>query len=74
MALTITTGQELKLTVQSVNPAVVTRSKTIRYVNPLATNAVDANLTNLARDLFASSKNTYKATKGTIEMGYLSET
>ena len=74
MAMAITTGQEMKLTVQSVDTMVNSRSKTIRYIDPLATNAVDAKLTGLAKDLFANSQNTYKATKGTIELGYLSET
>lgn len=73
MAMSITTGQEMKITVQSVDPVVNSRSKTIRYIDPLAANSVDAKLTNLARDLFANSQNTYKATKGTIELGYLSE-
>lgn len=74
MAMAITTGQEMKLTVQSVDTMVNSRSKTIRYIDPLATNAVDAKLTGLAKDLFENSQNTYKATKGTIELGYLSET
>lgn len=74
MAMTITTGQEMKLTVQSVDPTVNSRSKTIRYIDPLAANSTDVKLTGLAKDLFASSTNTYKATKGTIELGYLSET
>ena len=74
MAMAITTGQEMKLTVQSVDSTVNSRSKTIRYIDPLATNSTDVNLTGLAKDLFASSDNTYKATKGTIELGYLSET
>lgn len=73
MAVSLTTGQEMKLTVQSVDPTVNSRSKTIRYVNPLATNTTDLNCTALARDLFASSQNTYKATKGSIELGYLDE-
>lgn len=74
MAVAITTGQEMKLTVQSVDPTVNSRSKTIRQLDPMATNTTDKNCTALARDLFASSLNTYKATKGTIELGYLSET
>lgn len=74
MAVAVTSGQEMKLTVQSVDPVVNSRSKTIRYIDPLATNTTDANCTALARDLFASSQNTYKATKGTIDLGYLSET
>lgn len=72
--INITTGQELKLTVQSVDPSVNSRNKTLRYFNPLATKSVDANLTALARDLFANSDNTYKATKGIVELGYLNET
>jgi len=74
MAVSVTTGQEMKLTVQSVDPVVNSRSKTIRYIDPLATNTTDQNCTALARDLFASSQNTYKATKGSIDLGYLSET
>lgn len=74
MALSITTGQEMKLTIQSVDPTVNSRSKTIRYIDPLASNTTDINCTSLARDLFANSQNTYKATKGTIDLGYLNET
>ena len=74
MAVSITTGQEMKLSVQSVDQFVNSRTKTIRQIDPLAANSVDAKLTNLARDLFANSTNTYKATKGTIELGYLNET
>lgn len=73
MAMAITAGQEMKLTVQSVDTFVNSRSKSIRYIDPLAANSVDAKLTNLARDLFANSTNTYKATKGTIDLGYLNE-
>lgn len=71
--ISLTTGQELKLSVQNVDTTVTTKSKTIRYLNPLATNSVDKNLTALARDLFANSQNTYKTTRGTIDIGYLSE-
>ena len=73
MAVAIGTVQEMKLTVQSVDPVVNSRSKTIRYIDPLASNTTDVNCTALARDLFASSQNTYKATKGTIDLGYLNE-
>ncbi len=74
MAVAVSTGQEMKLTIQSVDPVVNSRSKTVRYIDPLATNTTDINCTALARDLFASSQNTYKATKGTIDLGYLNET
>ena len=74
MAVAVSTGQEMKLTIQSVDPVVNSRSKTVRYIDPLATNTTDLNCTALARDLFASSQNTYKATKGTIDLGYLNET
>lgn len=73
MAVSITAGQEMKLTIQSVDPVVNSRSKTLRYIDPLATNTTDKNCTALARDLFASSLNTYKATKASIELGYLNE-
>lgn len=74
MAMTITAGNEMKLSINNITPTVESRSKTIRYINPLATNSVDKNLTALARDLFANSQNTYKTTKGSIDLGYLSET
>ena len=73
MAITITAGQEMKLSVQTVDPSVNSRAKTIRYINPMATNSVDKKLTGLARDLFKNSQNTYKATKGSIDLGYLEE-
>ena len=73
MAIAITTGQEMKLSINTVDPLVNSRSKTIRYVNPLAPNSVDAKLTALARDLMANSQNTYKTTKASIDLGYLDE-
>lgn len=72
--INITTGQEMKLSVLSTDTLVNSKTKSIRYVDPLAGNSTDANLTALARDLYKNSTNTYKATKGTIELGYLSET
>lgn len=73
MAIVLTTGQEMKLSINSVDPLINSRSKTIRYVNPLASNSVDTNLTALARDLMSNSKNSYKSTKGSIDLGYLNE-
>lgn len=71
--ISLTTGQELKLSVQNVDTTVTSKNKSIRYLNPLAANSVDKNLTGLARDLFANSQNTYKSTRGTIDIGYLNE-
>lgn len=73
MAVSITAGQEMKLSVLSTDALVNSRTKSIRYVDPLATNSTDANLTGLAKDLYGNSQNTYKATKGTIDLGYLAE-
>ena len=72
MAMSITAGQEMKMTVKSLDSS-GSRNKTIRYLDPLATNTVDVNVTSLAKDLFANSTNTYSATSGSIELGVLSE-
>ena len=73
MAMTITAGQEMKMTVKSADSS-GNRNKTIRYLDPLATNTTDVNVTGLAKDLFKSSQNVYTATSGSIELGILSET
>lgn len=70
----ITDGQEMKISVNSVDPLIVAKNKTIRYVDPNAVNTVDVKVTGLARDLMANSQNTYKYTKGTIDLGVFSET
>lgn len=72
MAMTITTGQEMKMTIKSSDTS-GTRNKTIRYVDPLATNTVDAKVTGLAKDLMANSQNVYNATSASIELGILEE-
>lgn len=73
MAMAITSGQEMKMTIKSADSS-GNRNKTIRYVDPLAAKTVDVNVTALARDLMASSQNVYTATSGSIELGILSET
>ena len=72
MAMTISSGQEMKMTIKSADSS-GNRNKTIRYIDPLATNTVDAKVTGLARALMANSQNTYTATSGSIELGILSE-
>lgn len=73
MAMTITAGQEMKMTIKSADSS-GNRNKTIRYLDPLAANTVDVKVTGLARDLMANSQNVYTATSGSIELGILSET
>lgn len=73
MAMAITAGQEMKMTIKSADSS-GNRNKTIRYLDPLATNTIDTKVTGLARDLMASSQNVYTATSGSIELGILSET
>ena len=73
MAMAITSGQEMKMTIKSAASS-GNRNKTIRYIDPLAANTVDVKVTGLAKDLMASSQNTYTATSGSIELGILSET
>lgn len=73
MAMAITAGQEMKMTIKSADSS-GNRNKTIRYLDPLATNTVDVKVTGLAKDLMANSQNVYTATSGSIELGILSET
>lgn len=73
MAMNISNGQEMKISISSVDPGINTRKKTIRYFDPKAAKSIDANLTALTRDLMANSQNTYKYTEGTIDFGILSE-
>lgn len=72
MAMSIESGQEMKMTIQSA-ASEGSRSKTIRYVDPLAANTTSVKVTSLAKDLMANSQNTYTATKGTLEFGILNE-
>lgn len=72
--ITLNAGQELKLSINSVDTLLNSKSKTVRYLDPAAAKSTDVNLTSLTRDLFASSQNTYKFTKGTIDLGVFSET
>lgn len=72
--ISIGSGQEMKLSVQSVDSFINSKSKTIRYVNPMATNTTDQKLTAMVRELYSNSTNTYKGTKGSIDLGYLEET
>ena len=73
MAMAITSGQEMKMTIKSTDTS-GSRNKTIRYIDPLAANTTDVKVTGLAKDLMANSQNTYTATSGSIELGILSET
>lgn len=72
MAMSITSGQEMKMTIKSADTS-GNRNKTIRYLDPLAAKTIDVNVTALARDFMASSQNVYTATSGSIELGILSE-
>ena len=72
MAMTISSGNEMKMTIKSSDTS-GSRNKTIRYVDPLATNTIDAKVTGLARDLMANSQNIYSATTASIELGILNE-
>lgn len=74
MAMNISNGQEMKMTVASIDPLITTKNKTIRYLDPKAGNSTGKNLTDLAKELFANSQNSYKYTSGSIELGILSET
>ena len=56
--ISLTTGQEMKISVASVDTLINSKNKTIRYIDPAAAKSVDANLTALARDLFSNSQNT----------------
>lgn len=71
--ISIGTGQEMKMTIKSTGTS-GNKNKTIRYLDPLATNATDQKITSLARDLMLNSQDTYTATTGSIELGYLDET
>lgn len=72
MAMSIQTGNEMKMTIKSTDTG-GNKNKTIRYLDPLANNTIDQKVTGLARDLMASSTDTYSATTGSIELGILSE-
>ena len=72
--ININSGQEMKMMITSVDNNLSSKSKTIRYLDPLAANTVDVKVTGLAKDLMANSQNYYKATSGSIELGILSET
>ncbi len=72
MAMTIGAGQEMKMTIKSTDTG-GNKNKTIRYLDPLAANTIDQRVTSLARDLMASSQDTYTATTGSIELGILNE-
>lgn len=71
MAISISSGQEMKMTIKSSGDSGT--SRTIRYLNPLATNATEQNITGLAKKFLASSKNSYVSTSGSIELGILEE-
>lgn len=43
--ISLTTGQEMKISVNSVDTSINSRKKTIRYLDPLATNSIDTKLT-----------------------------
>lgn len=72
MAMEITEGQEMKMTIKSAGLS-GSKNKTVRYLDPLAENTVDANVTGLARDLMSNSQDTYTATSASIELGILNE-
>ena len=72
MAIQIQSGQEMKMTIKSADTS-GNKNKTIRYLNPLATNTTDQNVTRLAKDLMASSKDSYISTSGSVELGILEE-
>lgn len=72
MAMNIQAGNEMKMTIKSSDSS-GNKNKTIRYLDPLATNTVDQKVTGLARDLMASSTDIYAATSGSIELGILNE-
>ena len=72
MAMAITAGQEMKVSVKSVGTD-GNKSRTIRYIDPLSGNTTDQNVTGLVKKFMASSKDTYVSTSGSIELGILEE-
>lgn len=70
--ITIEAGQEMKLSVQSLDD-VENKTKSIRYINPMAANSTEKKITDLVKALYSNSKNTYKATRASIDLGILSE-
>lgn len=72
MAIILEAGQEMKITIKSAGSE-GNKNKTIRFLNPMATNTTDQNVTRLAKDLMASSKDSYISTSGSIELGILEE-
>lgn len=72
MAISIGTGQEMKISIKSAGID-GNKQKTIRYVNPLAANTSEVNLTALARALQQNSTDPYVSTSGNVDIGILSE-
>lgn len=72
MAMVLEAGQEMKMTIKSAGSD-GNKNKTIRYLNPLAEKTTDKNVTSLAKDLMASSQDSYISTSGSIELGILEE-
>lgn len=72
MAMVLQAGQEMKMTIKSTDTG-GNKNKTIRYLDPMATNTIDQKVTGLAKAFMANSQDTYTATTGSIELGYLNE-
>lgn len=72
MSMAIAAGQEMKVSVKSAGTD-GNKSRTIRYIDPLAGNTSDQNVTGLVKKFMASSKDTYISTSGSIELGILEE-
>lgn len=72
MAISITSGQEMKVSVKSTGTD-GNKSRTIRYIDPLAERTNDTNITGLVKLFMASSADTYVSTSGSIELGILEE-
>ena len=55
MAMAITSGQEMKMTIKSTDTS-GSRNKTIRYIDPLAANTTDVKVTVLPKTLWQIPK------------------
>lgn len=71
--ISIVAGQEMKATINSTNASGISRTKTLRYINPMSETATEANITSLVRTLMNCTTNNYISTRGTIDIGILSE-
>lgn len=72
MAISITSGQEMKITIKS-SGSDGNKSRTIRCINPLADKTTEAHVSGFAKQLMKSSTDSYLSTSGSIDLGILEE-